>query len=187
MKYAGVFLLGLFIGAFLMETVDVYRDVLIGINLKSNKEASADRSNLKNEQSKNTASQVPSPAQEPFNTLFEGQTPGCNENVVTNHQGHLNCANTPIGFTIKGGPAAQQQLFLGVVPNVNAGAITTKPGFRGGVTQNWGYTLKDDAKIPGSVRLYVVEGCGYYDGEVTTNPNHNNCPTTSIGWTYPQK
>lgn len=187
MKYAGVFLLGLFVGAFLIESLDIYRDLIIGTNLKSKKEPVSARSERNNNQSKNAANPVSPPALERSNTLYEGQTPGCNENVVTNHEGHLNCVNIPIGSTVKDSSAAQQHLFLGVVPNVNAGAITTKPGFRGGVTQDWGYTLKDDARQPGSVHLYVVQGCGYYDGEVTTNPNHHNCTTTSIGWTYPQE
>ena len=123
-----------------------------------------------------------------------GQTPGCNAGIVSNHEGHLNCVNTPIGFTIKEGPAAQQRLFLGILPGVNAGAITTKPSgelsLLGGVrppgTQDYGYTIREDFKLPGSVALFVVVGCGKNDGEVTTNPYHKNCKTIEIGYTLPR-
>lgn len=126
------------------------------------------------------------PVVEAFNPLFVGRTPHCNAAIVTNHQGHLNCVNVPIGFTIKSGPAAQQLLYLGVVGNVNAGAITTNERFRGGDTKEWGYTMREERKLPGSVPLYVVVGCGNDDGEVTTNSNHKNCQTNMIGWAYPK-
>lgn len=126
------------------------------------------------------------PVVEAFNPLFVGLTPNCNAAIVTNHQGHLNCVNAPIGFTIKSGPAAQQLLYLGVVGNVNAGAITTNERFRGGDTKEWGYTMREERKLPGSVPLYVVVGCGNNDGEVTTNAGHKNCQTNPIGWAYPK-
>jgi len=127
----------------------------------------------------------PPPTVEKFNTLFVGLTPNCNAAIVTNHQNHLNCTNVPIGYTIKSGPAARQLLYLGVTPNVNAGVITTKSIFRGGATQEWGYTIRGEFPLQGSVPLYVVVGCGDNDGEVTTNPGHKNCSTTPIGFAYP--
>jgi hypothetical protein len=135
-----------------------------------------------------------SPKMERLNPLFVGQTPGCNAGIVSNHEGHLNCVNTPIGFTTKEGPAAEQRLFLGIVPGVNAGVITTKPAggvelALGGVippgTRDYGYTIKEDFKLPESVALYVVIGCGKNDGEVTTNQYHKNCKTIPIGYTLP--
>lgn len=118
MKYAGVFLLGLFVGAFLIESLEIYRDLMTKAHLKTEQENSAARAD-RNNQSETTTRQV-SPAPLPierFNMLFLGQTPNCNADIVTNHRGHLNCVNTPIGYTIKEGHAAQQHLFLGVVPN----------------------------------------------------------------------
>jgi len=127
----------------------------------------------------------PPPPVKKLNPLFAGQTPNCNASIVTNHQNHLNCTNTPLGYTIESGQAAQQRLYLGVTGNVNAGVITTKSNFRGGATQEWGYTIREAYKAAGSSPLYVVVGCGNNDGEVTTNPGHKNCPTAPIGWTYP--
>lgn len=127
----------------------------------------------------------PAPTPEKANTLFVGQTLNCNAAIVTNHQGHLNCVNTPLGYTIKAGPAAMQMLYLGIDPNVNAGVISVKPSFRGGRTQDWGYTIRQQYKLPGSAQIFAVVGCGANDGEVTTNANHKNCPTTPIGWIYP--
>jgi hypothetical protein len=127
----------------------------------------------------------PPPAVERLNTLFVGQTPNCNAAIVTNHQNHLNCTNTALGYTIKNSAAAQQLLYLGVTGNVNAGVITTKSNFKGGATQEWGYTIRESYKLSGSAPLYVVVGCSENDGEVTTNPTHKNCPTTPIGWAYP--
>ena len=127
----------------------------------------------------------PPPQIERLNPLFVGKTLGCNASIVTSHQNHFNCTNTPLGYTIKSSPAAQQLLYLGMTPNVNAGAITTHSNFRGGATQEWGYTIREAYKLSGSVPLYVVAGCGNNDGEVTENPGHKNCPTTPLGWAYP--
>jgi hypothetical protein len=127
----------------------------------------------------------PSTLNERRGPLFVGQTPGVNAGIVSNNQAHLNGVNIPIGYTIGEGPAAQQHLYLGRVQNVNAGQITTK--LIPGLLQNadYGFTLKDNFKLPGSVALYVVTGCGGTDGEVTTNPVHKNCSTVPIGYTYP--
>jgi hypothetical protein len=128
---------------------------------------------------------VPTLKLEKLNPLYVGATPNCNAAIVTSHQNHLNCTNLPLGYTIKNGEAAQQLLYLGNQANVNAGVVTTKVNFKGGTTTEWGYTIRDSYKVNASVLLYVVVGCGDNDGEVTSNSNHKNCPTTPIGYAHP--
>lgn len=127
----------------------------------------------------------PPPAPVKLNPLYVGQTPGCNAAIVTNHQNHLSCVNIPLGYTVSTSNSSQQLLYLGVEPFKNAGVVTTKITFHGGQTQEYGWTIRDDSKLPNSQPLFAVVGCGVNDGEVTTNPHHKNCTTVPIGWAYP--
>lgn len=80
----------------------------------------------------------------------------------------------------------QSALFDGLSPACNEGIVAGgQSHLNCGVTQQWGYTVKEAFKAVGSVPLYVVVGCGNNGGEVTPNPGHKHCPTVQIGRTYP--
>lgn len=119
--------------------------------------------------------------------LYLGIAPNCNAGIVANNPGHLGCAAVPIGNAVAQGSASQTALYLGVSPNVNAGFIMTIPGWRGGQTVLYGYTVSNAYKTQKSVPLYVITstnpaaGC---NGQVSSNPEHQNCQGTPIGYTY---
>ncbi len=120
-----------------------------------------------------------------YNVLYEGRTASKNAGTVGSHAGHLGGINKFIGYTVRENGKdvnVHTKLYEGQAGE-NAGYISTKSDFRNGYTVEWGYTVQNERK--GTTQLFVVKGCGIHDGEVTTNPNHFNCDTTSpIGWTY---
>ena len=119
-----------------------------------------------------------------YQPLYAGMRPNCNQGIVASHEGHANCENRPIGFSIEKGPAAQKLLYLGTTPERNAGIISTKSNYGGGASKEWGYTISEEYKMEGSEALYVVKNCGVHDGEVSDRSGHRGCETDKIGWTF---
>jgi pimeloyl-ACP methyl ester carboxylesterase len=128
---------------------------------------------------------IPTPTPHVLATeLFVGLSPGVNEGIVSNSDGFLARTNKPIGYTVFSSQSSAWHLYVGSKAGVNAGYISVQSGFRDGPTQDAGYTLKTPSSNQ-SVQLFMVRGCGPFDGEVTTNSTHRGCPTESIGWLLP--
>ncbi|GJD93948.1 hypothetical protein OCOJLMKI_1146 [Methylobacterium iners] len=76
------------------------------------------------------------------------------------------------------------RLFVGIEPNCNSGIITTDAKFGGCATAPIGWTLARRS-APGDLPIYVSTADGPSAGVVTSNPDHRDAPTRSIGFLLP--
>lgn len=126
---------------------------------------------------------VTGPERDTILYLTRSTQPECPTGMVSTGHGHMNCEATPIGFTVKPGRSQiLTPLYVGVVPGVNSGMVTTDPRLNEGETRPIGSTT---TQAYGGNQLYVGIRQGCNQGIVSGTANLNGCETAPIGWTAP--